>query len=69
MTNPNEWTRDMVTAATPESEAEAKATRDEFKVAVEPTNEPDQIWVSFPLTKLLESMHGSLDFCITVELE
>ena len=53
LTNPNEWPRDVVTTATLESEAEAKATRAVFKVAVESTNEPDQILAKFSLNKAL----------------
>ena len=53
LTNPNEWPRDVVTTVTPESEAEAKAARAVFKVAVESTNEPDQILAKFSLNKTL----------------
>ena len=51
LTNQSEWPRDIVTTATHESEAEAKATRAVFKLAVEPTNPPDEILTKFSLNK------------------
>ena len=51
LANPNEWPRDMVTTATPESEAEAKATKSVFNVAVNSPDESDQILAKFSLNK------------------
>ena len=51
LTNQSEWPRDIVTTATHESEAEAKATRAVFKLAVEPTNPPDEILTKFSFNK------------------
>ena len=51
LADPNEWPRDMVTTATPESEAEAKATKAVFNVAVNSPDESDQILAKFSLNK------------------
>jgi hypothetical protein len=51
LTNQSEWPRDIVTTATHESEAEAKATREVFKLAVEATKPPDEILTKFSLNK------------------
>jgi hypothetical protein len=51
LSNQSEWPRDIVTTATHESEAEAKATRAVFKLAVEPTNPPDEILTKVSLNK------------------
>jgi hypothetical protein len=51
LTNQSEWPRDIVTTATHESEAEAKATRAVFKLAVESTKPPDEILTKFSLNK------------------
>ena len=53
LTDPNEWPREVVTTASPESEAEAKTIGAVFKVAVEPVNELDRLLAKFSLNKVV----------------
>ena len=65
LTNQSEWPRDIVTTAIHESEAEAKATRAVFKLAVEPTNPSGEILTKFSLAQQ-SCKSKRMDFSICV---
>ena len=69
LTKVDEWPDDKTTLPASESKAEARATREVFKAAIELNDDPEQIFAEFPLNKVVRIYAYISRFCITVELK